>query len=103
MENNEKYLNSEPIRKEEKYLNPEPIRKEEKYLNPEPIRKEEKYLNPERPIDPRTNLGKGMGFKSVDGKEWETFESAMAYNEELYKIMYPKIEKADDLQGGMRR
>lgn len=74
----------------------------EKHLNPEPLRKEDIYLNPE-PIDNTTNIEKGIGFKSVDGKEWETFESAMAYNEELYKFMFPKIEKSEDLQGGMHR
>lgn len=87
----------------EKYLQPDKINEEEIYFNPEKINEEEIYFNPGKPIDPRTNIGKGMGYKSVDGKEWETFESAMAYNIELYKIMYPKIEKTDDLQGGMHR
>ena len=30
--------------------------------------------------DHRTDFGKGISFKSVDGKEWASYEDAMAYN-----------------------
>ena len=46
-------------------------------------------------IDKRTDFGKGIYFKSVDGKEWPTYEQAMAYNEKWYDKMFPKIDKQD--------
>ena len=65
--------------------------------SPSPI---EKY--PKAPIDSRTNVGRGMGFKSIDGKEWETYEDAMSYNEKLYDYLFPKkIDKDSDK--GMHR
>ena len=57
--------------------------------------------NPKKPIDIRTNVGRGMGFKSIDGKEWETYEDAMSYNENLYDYLFPKIDKDSDK--GMHR
>ena len=46
-------------------------------------------------IDNRTDFGKGIRFKSVDGKEWSTYEAAMAYNKAWYDMMFPKIDKQD--------
>lgn len=70
---------------------PSPIEKNPK-ISPSPI---EKY--PKAPIDSRTNVGRGMGFKSIDGKEWETYEDAMSYNEKLYDYLFPKkIDKDSD-------
>ena len=75
---------------------PSPIEKYPK-ISPSPI---EKY--PKAPIDSRTNVGRGMGFKSIDGKEWETYEDAMSYNEKLYDYLFPKkIDKDSDK--GMHR
>ena len=75
---------------------PSPIEKYPK-ISPSPI---EKY--PKAPIDSRTNVGRGMGFKSIDGKEWETYEDAMSYNEKLYDYLFPKkIDKDSDR--GMHR
>ena len=75
---------------------PRPIEKNPK-ISPRPI---EKY--PKAPIDSRTNVGRGMGFKSIDGKEWETYEDAMSYNEKLYDYLFPKkIDKDSDK--GMHR
>lgn len=49
----------------------------------------------EQKIDPRTDFGKGISFKSVDGKEWASYEDAMAYNQWYYesKIMPIKDKK----------
>ena len=75
---------------------PSPIEKNPK-ISPSPIEK-----NPKAPIDSRTNVGRGMGFKSIDGKEWETYEDAMSYNEKLYDYLFPKkIDKDSDK--GMHR
>lgn len=75
---------------------PSPIEKNPK-ISPSPI---EKY--PKAPIDSRTNVGRGMGFKSIDGKEWKTYEDAMSYNEKLYDYLFPKkIDKDSDK--GMHR
>lgn len=75
---------------------PSPIEKYPK-ISPSSI---EKY--PKAPIDSRTNVGRGMGFKSIDGKEWETYEDAMSYNEKLYDYLFPKkIDKDSDK--GMHR
>ena len=46
------------------------------YLN-QPIKKNDDYMY-QTPIDPRTDFGKGITFKSVDGKDWATYEDAMA-------------------------
>lgn len=45
--------------------------------------------------DYRTDFGKGISFKSVDGKEWASYENAMAYNQWYYesKIMPIKDKK----------
>ena len=84
-----------PIEKYPK-ISPSPIEKYPK-ISPSPI---EKY--PKAPIDSRTNVGRGMGFKSIDGKEWETYEDAMSYNEKLYDYLFPKkIDKDSDK--GMHR
>ena len=84
-----------PIEKNPK-ISPSPIEKYPK-ASPSPI---EKY--PKAPIDSRTNVGRGMGFKSIDGKEWETYEDAMSYNEKLYDYLFPKkIDKDSDK--GMHR
>ncbi len=84
-----------PIEKNPK-ISPSPIEKYPK-ISPSPI---EKY--PKAPIDSRTNVGRGMGFKSIDGKEWETYEDAMSYNEKLYDYLFPKkIDKDSDK--GMHR
>ena len=53
------------------------------------------YNNDKIEIDKKTDLGKGICFKSVDGKEWSTYEAAMAYNKEWYDMMFPKIDKQD--------
>ncbi len=53
------------------------------------------YNNDIKKIDNRTDFGKGICFKSVDGKEWSTYEDAMAYNKEWYDMMFPKIDKQD--------
>ena len=46
-------------------------------------------------IDPITDFGKGISFKSVDGKEWASYEDAMAYNQWYYesKIMHNEDKK----------
>ena len=93
----EKYpkISPSPIEKYPK-ASPSPIEKYPK-ISPSPI---EKY--PKAPIDSRTNVGRGMGFKSIDGKEWETYEDAMSYNEKLYDYLFPKkIDKDSDK--GMHR
>lgn len=75
---------------------PSPIEKYPK-ISPSPIKK-----YPKAPIDSRTNVERGMGFKSIDGKEWETYEDAMSYNEKLYDYLFPKkIDKDSDK--GMHR
>lgn len=47
----------------------------------------DKLIYPETKIDPCTDFGKGIAFKSVDGKEWATYEDAMAYNQMYYEKM----------------
>ena len=93
----EKYpkISPSPIEKYPK-ASPSPIEKYPK-ISPSPI---EKY--PKAPIDSRTNVGRGMGFKSIDGKEWETYEDAMSYNEKLYDYLFPK-KIATDSDKGMHR
>ncbi len=53
------------------------------------------FNNDIQEIDNRTDFGKGICFKSVDGREWATYEAAMAHNEEWYDMMFPKIDKKD--------
>lgn len=43
--------------------------------------------NDKREIDPYTDFGKGITFKSVDGKDWASYEDAMAYNQMYYESM----------------
>ena len=59
----------------------------------------DKLIYPEREIDPRTDFGKGITFKSVDGKDWATYEDAMAYNQMYYEKMMIQSEE----NKGMRR
>lgn len=42
--------------------------------------------------DPITDFGKGISFKSVDGKEWASYEDAMAYNQWYYESKIMLIE-----------
>ena len=58
-----------------------------------------KLFYPETRIDPRTDFGKGITFKSVDGKDWATYEDAMAYNQMYYEKMMIQSEE----NKGMRR
>lgn len=44
-------------------------------------------------IDHFTDFGKGITFKSVDGKDWPTYEDAMAYNQLYYEKMMIKSEE----------
>lgn len=53
------------------------------------------YNNNIQKIDNRTDFGKGICFISVDGKEWPTYEEAMAYNKLWHDTMFPKIDKQD--------
>lgn len=46
--------------------------------------------------DKITDFGKGITFKSIDGKEWATFEDAQVHNQFLENLMYQKIEEQDD-------
>ena len=64
------------------------------YLN-QPIKKNDDYMY-QTPIDPRTDFGKGITFKSVDGKDWATYEDAMAYNKLYYDILM--IKSGQDLE-----
>ena len=80
---------------------PKPTAKDYFDNNPKPTAKDYFDNNPKKPIDIRTNVGRGMGFKSIDGKEWETYEDAMSYNEKLYDYLFPKIDKDSDK--GMHR
>lgn len=43
-------------------------------------------------IDIRTDFGTGISFKSVDGKEWASYEDAMAYNQWYYENKIMPIE-----------
>lgn len=45
-------------------------------------------------IDFRTDFGKGITFKSVDGRDWATYEEAMAYNQMYYEKMMAQLEKS---------
>ena len=79
---------------------PKPTAKDYFDDNPKPTAKDFFDDDP-KPIDIRTNVGRGMGFKSIDGKEWETYEAAMSYNEKLYDYLFQKIDKDSDK--GMHR
>lgn len=50
-------------------------------------------------IDPRTDFGKGITYKSVDGKDWATYEDAMAYNQMYYEMYYGKIIQSEENKG----
>ena len=56
------------------------------------IQEIDKLIYPEQEIDPRTDFVKGITFKSVDGKDWATYEDAMTYNEMYYERMI-KLEE----------
>lgn len=56
------------------------------------IQEIDKLIYPEQEIDSRTDFGKGITFKSVDGKDWATYEDAMTYNEMYYERMI-KLEE----------
>ena len=58
-----------------------------------------KFIYPETRIDPCTDFGKCITFKSVDGKDWATYEDAMAYNQMYYEKMMIQSEE----NKGMRR
>ena len=71
---------------------------EKGFLKPEfemTAAKKSEFNNDIIKIDNRTDYGKGIRFMSVDGTEWATYAQAMAYNEEWYKKMFPKIDKQD--------
>ena len=61
--------------------------------------KTNKLIHPETRIDPCTDFEKGTTFKSVDGKDWDTYEDAMAYNQMYYEKMMLQSEE----NKGMRR
>ena len=48
-------------------------------------------------IDPRTDFGKGISFKSVDGKDWASYEDAMAYNQLYYESKIMPIKDKKDM------
>ena len=84
MNNNNDYLN-QPIKKNDDYMYQTPI---------DPRTDFGKGLEPK--IDPRTDFGKGITFKSVDGKDWATYEDAMAYNKLYYDSLM--IKSGQDLE-----
>lgn len=47
--------------------------------------------------DHRTDFGKGISFKSVDGKEWASYEDAMAYNQWYYESKIMPIKDKKDM------
>ena len=65
--------------------------KPESLLTDSEIRKS-MYINDKEIIDNRTDFGKGFCYKSVDGKEWSTYEDAMEYNKQWYDQMFTKID-----------
>lgn len=68
------------------YLNPTPIKKEEVYLDSVPIDKEIVNLD-SAPVDVRTDFGKGIYYKTCDGKDVATMEEVMLYNQMYYERM----------------
>lgn len=55
------------------------IKNDNHILNIDQITDYGKGLEPK--IDNITDFGKGISFKSVDGKDWASYEDAMAYNQ----------------------
>ena len=53
----------------------------------------EENLDDNLKIDLRTDFGKGLTFKSVDGKDWATYEDAMIYNEWYYEQLIGQINE----------
>ena len=58
----------------------------------QPIKKNNDYMY-QTPIDSRTDFGKGITFKSVDGKNWPTYEATMAYNKLYYDSLMIKSDQ----------
>lgn len=46
----------------------------------------------DKPIDNRTNCGKGLIFLTCDGKECETMEQVMRYNQVYYNNMMNNLK-----------
>ena len=69
------------------------IKNDNHILNIDQITDYGKGLEPK--IDNITDFEKGIYFKSVDGKDWASYEDAMAYNQWYYesKIMPIKDKK----------
>lgn len=68
--------------------------KKDLYLNPEPIDNITDYgKGLESKIDPRTNFGRGISYKTCDGKDVATMEEVMQYNQMFYERMMNNSEE----------
>ena len=55
-------------------------------------------------IDPCTNFGKEISYKTCDGKDAATMEEVMQYNQMFYeRMMIKKEQDYSENKGGMRR
>ena len=62
----------------------------------------DKVLEPK--IDPRTDFGKGISYKTCDGKDVSTMEEVMQYNQMFYeRMMIKKNQEYSENKGGMHR
>ena len=57
----------------------------------------------DRPKDIRTDFGKGITFKTCDGKDAATMEEVMQYNQMFYDRMMNKIDDPHIENSGMHR
>lgn len=57
----------------------------------------------DRPKDIRTDFGKGITFKTCDGKDVATMEEVMQYNQMFYDRMMNKIDDHHIENSGMHR
>lgn len=73
-------------------LNPKGIESAKQIIDYE-LKELEKYYD-EKYKSPVTDFGKGIAYKSYDGKEWATMEHAEQYNKLFYEKM--KIKSQDD-------
>lgn len=70
------------------------MEKNDLYLNPKPVDNTTDYGKGSEPkIDPITDFGKGIFYKTCDGKNVSTMEEVMQYNQMFYERMKNNSEE----------
>lgn len=58
----------------------------------------------QKEINPRTDFGKGVSYKTCDGKDVATMEEVMQYNQMFYEsMMIKKDQEYSENKSGMHR